>query len=1182
MKRLVILKIILLTLTMVNFSVCGWAKTVTLSWDASPSTVSGYKVYYDAGSSTPLEGTGAAEGESPLDAGNVLTYVIHGLPDGVDHYFAVTAYDSSGNESTYSNTVHSPVVTNTNNPPVLASIGNKSVLEGANVNFVLSATDSDNDTLTYSTSSLPTDAGFNNSTGQFTWTPAMNQSGSHSVTFTVSDGSASDTETIIITVGDVNQPPVLSSIGNKAINEGSQLTFAVSGSDPDNNTLTYSSSSLPTGASFNSSGQFSWTPEMDQSESYSVTFTVSDGSASDTETIIITVGDVNQPPVLSSIGNKAINEGSQLTFAVSGSDPDNNTLTYSSSSLPTGASFNSSGQFSWTPEMDQSESYSVTFTVSDGSASDSETIVINVGDVNQPPVLDLIGTKTIGEGSKLTFTILGTDPDDDALSYSAEGLPTDATFDAVTRSFSWTPEFQATENTRIARVTFEISDGPASDSEVVTINVTNVNRAPVMEAIGSQSLTEGDSYNLIINATDPDSNSIFYDATNLPSGSVFTPSTRSFSWMPDNNQAGTYSVTFIVSDGTVSDSELVIFTVNNGNEAPVLDVIGGQTIAENSQLAFVVSASDINGDNLTYSASGLPTGAVFDVEQQRFSWTPDYSQSGDFTAHITVTDGTFEDTEIVEITVTNSNRSPIIGGAPSGSVMASTNFDFTPVASDPDGDPLIFSVTNKPDWADFNVTTGKLSGTPTESQVGVSSAIVISVSDNIDSASLSSFSIEVVAYVHQDSDGDGVLDHLDAFPNDNSEWEDTDGDLIGNNSDDDDDNDGIGDARDGSPLDETQSGWIITATVNSGGYLTPEGEISVLYGGSQRYQLTPMAGYYINDLLVDNVSVGLVTDYEFENVGSHHTIAAIFIPIPTGLSCDPIAPGLVGIDRIDGGDDSTNLVDNKPKQNLDYRFRVLLRDSVAIDQRRVFLILDEYKYEMQSSGGVLTEGINYTFNTRLGASFLHQFFYSVEDLSGNQVWRYPQSGDLPGPTVELLNGKNVLGIAANINAYALNANETFNDKGVYRWNPDSGPKGSFKLADSGAPIASGEGYVLKRSSEVTLPDLSIYSEISSSSYEIQIKSGWNLISNPYSGNVALADIEVRLGEEPPLLWLDAATNNLLVDAVYSYLGKDWGNSNEFASAAGTEPATLIPWIGYWIYVNPTDQDVSLIIPKPLR
>ncbi len=1008
MKKLLI-KVLLLTFVSVICSASVWGKTVTLSWDASPSTVTGYKIYYDTSSSAPLDGAGATEGGSPIDVGNVLTYVIHGLPDDADHYFAVTAYDASNNESTYSNIVFSPLVDDGGGVPV-------------------------------------------------------------------------------------NSPPVLNPIGNKTVLEGSPLTFTVSATDSDGDTLSYSVETLPTGASFNQT----------------------------------------------------------------------------------------SGVFTWTPDNSQAGVYSLTFTVSDGSVEDSETINLTVTDVNRPPILNPIGSKTIGEGSQLTFTISGSDPDNNALSYSATDLPEGATFDSTTRSFNWIPEFLQSENTRVVPVTFKVSDGVAEDIEVVTINVLNVNRAPVLNPIGSQTLTEGDIYNLVINATDPDGTSLTYTASPLPSGAVFTASTRSFSWIPGSDQAGTYHVTFTVNDGTDSTSETVLFTVNQGNEAPILDPIGGQTVAEGALLTFVVTASDVNGDELIYSAANLPTGAVFDAEQRRFSWTPDLTQAGSFTINISVTDGSLSDSESVEITVTNTNSAPVISGSPADTVMATTNYSFTPTISDPDGDSITFTVTNKPVWSTFDSATGTLSGLPAETQVGSYPNITISASDGHSSVSLAPFSIDVIAYVHQDSDGDGVLDHLDAFPNDPNEWLDTDGDQIGNNSDLDDDNDGIADLRDGFPLDDSRSGWMISATTSPGGYLSPEGDTSILYGGSQRYQLTPMAGFYIDDLLVDGVSVGSVTEYQFDNVRDHHTIAAVFIPIPEGLSLDPVESGLAGLERVDAGDDSNNLVEGKPKQDLDYRFRVVLRDTVVPDQRRVFMILDGYKYLMDIEEGALENGAEYVFTTRLGPAFSHRFYFSAEDLSGHEVWRYPESGDLPGPTVELLNGRNVVGIAAGINAYALDAAEGFNDQVVYRWVPDSGPTGSFVLADSGAPITSGEGYVLRRIAGATLVDLDGYGDLSDSTYEIPVKSGWNLISNPYGGNISLSDVEIKLGNAAPVPWLTAVENNLLVDAVYSYLGTDWGNKNEMSSAAGDNSATLIPWIGYWIYLNPTDQAASLIISKPLQ
>jgi len=99
-------------------------------------------------------------------------------------------------------------------------------------------------------------------------------------------------------------------------------------------------------------------------------------------------------------------------------------------------------------------------------------------------------------------------------------------------------------------------------------------------------------------------------------------------------------------------------------------------------------------------------------------------------------------------------------------------------------------------------------------------------------------------------------------------------------------------------------------------------------------------------------------------------------------------------------------------------------------------------------------------------------------------------------------------------------------------------------------------------------------------HEYLVTPGWNLIGNPYGGNIALADVEVRYGAADPVTWLAAVADNLVIDAVYSYLGEDWGDSNEFASAAGADPAVLIPWIGYWIYINPTAEDVSLIFTRP--
>ncbi|MDA0524226.1 Ig domain-containing protein [Methanococcoides alaskense] len=91
----------------------------------------------------------------------------------------------------------------------------------------------------------------------------------------------------------------------------------------------------------------------------------------------------NQPPVLSPIGDKSVNENAPLTFTVIAIDPENDTLVYSGTNLPTGATLNdSTGVFSWTPSESQAGAYSVNFTVYDSILTDSETINITVNNVD--------------------------------------------------------------------------------------------------------------------------------------------------------------------------------------------------------------------------------------------------------------------------------------------------------------------------------------------------------------------------------------------------------------------------------------------------------------------------------------------------------------------------------------------------------------------------------------------------------------------------------------------------------------------------------------------------------------------------------------------------------------------------------------------------------------------------------
>ncbi|MCU7943737.1 MAG: putative Ig domain-containing protein, partial [Candidatus Thiodiazotropha sp. (ex Cardiolucina cf. quadrata)] len=89
------------------------------------------------------------------------------------------------------------------------------------------------------------------------------------------------------------------------------------------------------------------------------------------------------------------------------------------------------------------------------------------------------------------------------------------------------------------------------------------------------------------------------------------------------------------------------------------------------------------------------------------------------------------------------NTPPVISGTPQTQVAEGQTYHFTPSANDADGDVLTFSITNRPNWASFNTSTGQLSGTPDQNAAGTTDNIVISVSDGSASASLDAFSITV-------------------------------------------------------------------------------------------------------------------------------------------------------------------------------------------------------------------------------------------------------------------------------------------------------------------------------------------------------------------------------------------------------------------------------------------------------
>jgi len=190
-------------------------------------------------------------------------------------------------------------------------------------------------------------------------------------------------------------------------------------------------------------------------------------------------------------------------------------------------------------------------------------------------------------------------------------------------------------------------DDEAQGSETTAIPVNNVSRSLDLEAIGDKSVDENSTLSFSVSATDPDGDTITYSVDGLPSGATFTNQT--FSWTPGYEQAGTYQATFIASDSQAENSETITITVKNVNRVPALSAIGNRSIYVNDSLSFAVSATDPDGDTITYSVDGLPIGATF--TNQTFSWTPSQSQVGSYKITFSASDSQLQDSETITITV---------------------------------------------------------------------------------------------------------------------------------------------------------------------------------------------------------------------------------------------------------------------------------------------------------------------------------------------------------------------------------------------------------------------------------------------------------------------------------------------------------------------------------------------------
>src|SRR5579859_1979672 len=170
----------------------------------------------------------------------------------------------------------------------------------------------------------------------------------------------------------------------------------------------------------------------------------------------------------------------------------------------------------------------------------------------------------------------------------------------------------------------------------------------------------------------------------------------------------------------------------NANALTGLTISGtpGTRVFVGNPYAFTPTATAPSGVRIWFTIKNKPAWATFYSWNGELTGTPTAANIGTSSDIIIRVNDSLGGTHLAPFSITvvaSQQQPPTISGTPPTSVTAGSAYSFQPVAQDPSGKTLTFSITNKPTWASFSSATGQLSGTPTAAQDGTYSGIAIAV-----------------------------------------------------------------------------------------------------------------------------------------------------------------------------------------------------------------------------------------------------------------------------------------------------------------------------------------------------------------------------------------------------------------------------------------------------------------------
>ncbi|MEC0249586.1 Ig-like domain-containing protein, partial [Paenibacillus chitinolyticus] len=669
-------------------------------------------------------GTLPTHGTVSLASDGSYTYTPNPDFNGTDS-FTVVVSDGRGGLAISNVTV---TVTPVNDPPTVSDTADVT-LEDTPVTGLVTASDADGDALSFTLGTPPANGtAAVSADGTYTYTPAPDFNGTDSFTVTVSDGRGG-TATVTVVVEPVNDPPAASDV-TLTTPEDTPVSGAVVATDPDGDVLAFTVEAAAGHGTvtLNPDGTFVYAPGPDFNGTDSFVIGVSDGNGGHAlSSVTVTVTPVNDPPAAADFAD-VTPEDIPVTGQVTATDPDGDPLTFAVGTQPANgtAVITAAGTFTYTPNPNFTGTDSFTVIVDDGNGgTDTATVTITVTPVNDAPVTADLNLAT-PEDTPLAGAVTAADPDGDALQFVLGKSPVNGSVTiAADGTFTYipAPDFNGTDS--FAVVVNDVHGGSAISN--VTVTVTPVNDPPAAPNKAVFTL-EDISVQGRVEATDADGDALTFALGTPPlHGTAIVEADGAYTYTPALNFNGTDSFTVTVSGGSGGTAEAqVTVQVAPVNDAPVTTDVS-LTTPEDTPAGGTVTATDVDGDTLTYTLAAPPSNGTAIVNADgTFLYTPFPDFNGTDTFAVQVSDGNGGTAiSVVTVTVTTVNDPPV-----AANIVLATPED-TPVngqvsATDADGDTLTFALGTPPANGTASVTAaGAFTYTPAADFNGTDTFTVI-------------------------------------------------------------------------------------------------------------------------------------------------------------------------------------------------------------------------------------------------------------------------------------------------------------------------------------------------------------------------------------------------------------------------------------------------------------------------